>query len=79
MYRSSSPHPNPLPKGEGTINLQPSLAPQDSACQDRVKSRTRQFARRQETWFRALSECTPVEMHTDFSPSQIAELILSKP
>jgi tRNA dimethylallyltransferase len=50
-----------------------------SACIDRVKSRTRQFARRQETWFRALSECTPVEMHTDFTPSQIADQILSKP
>ena len=27
----------------------------------------------------ALSECTPVEMHTDFTPSQIADQILSKP
>jgi len=29
---------------------------------EKVKARTRQFARRQETWFRSLSECQRVEM-----------------
>jgi tRNA dimethylallyltransferase len=29
---------------------------------DKVKTRTRQFARRQETWFRSLTECQRVEM-----------------
>ena len=28
------------------------------ACIELVKARTRQFARRQETWFRGLPECT---------------------
>lgn len=29
---------------------------------DKVKARTRQFARRQETWFRSLSECQRIEL-----------------
>ena len=46
-----------------------------AACIDRVKVRTRQFARRQETWFRALSECTPVPMQPEFDPAQVAAAI----
>jgi tRNA dimethylallyltransferase len=45
-------------------------------CMDRVKARTRQFARRQETWFRALSECSFVSMHSDFDPLCVAEDII---
>jgi tRNA dimethylallyltransferase len=44
-------------------------------CIERVKTRTRQFARRQETWFRALSECTFVPMNDGFSPIAIAKRI----
>jgi tRNA dimethylallyltransferase len=42
-----------------------------------VKARTRQFARRQETWFRALSECTLVPMSTAASASETASRIMS--
>jgi tRNA dimethylallyltransferase len=38
--------------------------PDLAACIDRVKARTRKFARRQETWFRSLNECTFVPMQT---------------
>jgi tRNA dimethylallyltransferase len=41
-----------------------------------VKTRTRQFARRQETWFRGLSECRRVPQRGDGSPAEVAEQIL---
>lgn len=44
-------------------------------CIDFVKIRTRQFAKRQETWFRSLSECTFVPLDLDHSPAQVAESI----
>jgi tRNA dimethylallyltransferase len=44
-------------------------------CIDQVKIRTRQFAKRQETWFRSLSECTFVPADVDHSPAQVAENI----
>lgn len=44
-------------------------------CVAKVKARTRQFARRQETWFRALSECTLVPMHEGAEPGAVAEAI----
>jgi len=40
---------------------------------EKVKARTRQFARRQETWFRGLSECTFVPMAESDSPQNVAE------
>ena len=43
-----------------------------------VKQRTHQFARRQETWFRSLSECRWIEMRADEAPSDIAERILTE-
>jgi tRNA dimethylallyltransferase len=46
------------------------------SCIERVKARTRQFARRQETWFRALSECTLLPMETGFEPAQTAQAII---
>lgn len=42
-----------------------------------VKVRTRRFARRQETWFRSLSECRFVEQHPKSSPVQVAEQIVT--
>jgi len=71
-----------LQNGE-LISTSPPLPPTPSpalplaACLARVKARTRQFARRQETWFRALSECTPVPLYEGMSPGQIADTILS--
>ena len=42
-----------------------------------VKSRTRQFARRQETWFRSLEECRRVELgREEFDAEGIADQIL---
>jgi tRNA dimethylallyltransferase len=60
--------------------------PEDSAddaalatCIERVKARTRQFARRQETWFRSLSECRFIEMHEGQSAVEVAVRIHSVP
>jgi len=47
-----------------------------AACIERVKARTRQFARRQETWFRALSECTFVPMQVGFEAAGVAKSIV---
>jgi tRNA dimethylallyltransferase len=60
------------------LPLSPALLPASlTACIDRVKARTRQFARRQETWFRSLSECTLVPMDSDQSPADVADRILA--
>ncbi|MBC7852267.1 MAG: tRNA (adenosine(37)-N6)-dimethylallyltransferase MiaA, partial [Pirellulaceae bacterium] len=45
-------------------------------CIDLVKARTRQFARRQETWFRGLPECTFVPQTANMSPAQTVSNIL---
>ncbi|HEV3137187.1 MAG TPA: tRNA dimethylallyltransferase, partial [Pirellulales bacterium] len=37
-----------------------------------VKLRTRQFAKRQMTWFRSLSECRSVSMAESNTPGQVA-------
>jgi tRNA dimethylallyltransferase len=42
----------------------------------RVAGRTRQFAKRQETWFRGLSECRFIECRTELEAPRIAEEIL---
>ncbi len=43
-----------------------------------VKTRTRQFAKRQRTWFRSLSECRPVEVSRAESPEEVAARILAQ-
>ncbi len=43
-----------------------------------VKRRTRQFAKRQLTWFRSLSECTWIDVHEPSDPSKIAEAIAAR-
>ena len=48
-----------------------------AACIDLVKNRTHQFARRQETWFRSLSECRFVEMSEIETPLEVAERIIA--
>jgi tRNA dimethylallyltransferase len=40
-----------------------------------VKTRTRQFAKRQRTWFRALPECRPISVNERFDAEAIAEKI----
>ena len=52
-------------------------APFDEAIES-VKARTRQFARRQETWFRSLSECRFVPLTEEQPAEQLAEEILEK-
>ena len=42
---------------------------------EKVKTRTRQFARRQETWFRHLSECRFVDLTQEADPQVVAEMI----
>ena len=54
VLRTQSPPVASAPPGPLAPTLAPTIA--------RVKARTRQFARRQETWFRSLSECTLVPM-----------------
>ncbi|HUE71028.1 MAG TPA: tRNA (adenosine(37)-N6)-dimethylallyltransferase MiaA [Pirellulaceae bacterium] len=44
-------------------------------CQERVKARTRQFARRQETWYRSLSEITSIPLTGELYPTAVAEQI----
>ncbi|MGL6195888.1 MAG: hypothetical protein ACRC2T_13815, partial [Thermoguttaceae bacterium] len=40
-----------------------------------IKIHTRQFAKRQRTWFRSLSECEPVEINEPLVPERVAEEI----
>ena len=41
-----------------------------------VKARTRQFARRQETWFRSLAECRRIDVHQTQGDAETAQAIL---
>ncbi|MCA9120160.1 MAG: tRNA (adenosine(37)-N6)-dimethylallyltransferase MiaA [Planctomycetaceae bacterium] len=43
---------------------------------EKVQARTRQFARRQETWFRSLAECEFVEVDAEVEPEAIAQRIV---
>lgn len=51
----------------------------ESDMHERVKIRTRRFARHQETWFRGLSECFMVDLDETFDPSKTAEYLLTLP
>jgi len=42
-----------------------------------IKARTHQFARRQETWFRSLSECRSIDLTDDDTPTSVTEHILA--
>jgi len=55
---------------EGKISLPVAVA--------QIKISTRQFAKRQHTWFRNLEECTPLEMTGEESAVKLAERILSR-
>ena len=43
---------------------------------EKVRVRTRRFARHQETWFRGLSECQILDLDDSFDPIQTVELLL---
>lgn len=43
---------------------------------EKVRVRTRRFARHQETWFRGLSECEMVDIVDDYDPKAVADRIL---
>lgn len=45
---------------------------------DTLKRRTRQFAKRQHTWFRNLVECREVPIAGGESPAEVAELVLAR-
>ncbi|MFG0334040.1 MAG: tRNA (adenosine(37)-N6)-dimethylallyltransferase MiaA [Maioricimonas sp. JB049] len=42
-----------------------------------VKTRTRQFAKRQHTWFRNLEECTPIAVTPDESFTELADRLIA--
>jgi tRNA dimethylallyltransferase len=42
---------------------------------DLIQTRTRQFAKRQHTWFRNLEECIPIPMNGSESPTELAQRI----
>ncbi|MDB2318285.1 tRNA (adenosine(37)-N6)-dimethylallyltransferase MiaA [bacterium] len=44
---------------------------------ERVRVRTRKFARHQETWFRGMSECRVLDLESEFDPSELAQEIAS--
>lgn len=75
-YREVTDHlariPRPIEQGRSeSLTLAP--------CIELVKARTRQFARRQETWFRGLSECTFVPLAAAKTPAEIAAHIAEYP
>jgi tRNA dimethylallyltransferase len=41
-----------------------------------IQTRTRQFAKRQHTWFRHLEECRPIEMTGSETAEELAESVL---
>ena len=45
---------------------------------ERVKVRTRQFSKRQETWFRGLSECRRVALVPPLEPGRVADQIMAE-
>jgi tRNA dimethylallyltransferase len=49
-----------------------------AACRERVKARTRRFAKRQQTWFRSLSECRNVPLEGRLEPRQSASRIVRR-
>lgn len=44
---------------------------------EQIQTRTRQFAKRQHTWFRNLEECTAVQMSGRETPEEIARMLLA--
>lgn len=57
----------------GTQRLSPSQRREVIA---RIQTRTRQFAKRQYTWFNNLPECRPLDIDADATPKTLLELLL---
>ena len=55
---------------EGNLELEETII--------RVRQRTRQFAKRQETWFRHLSECRSLPRTQDDDPAELAERMIAE-
>lgn len=55
---------------EGRASLEATVA--------KIQTRTRQFAKRQHTWFRHLEECRPIEMSGDETPAELAERLVAQ-
>lgn len=49
----------------------------EQAMSERIKARTRRFAKRQGTWFRSLSECRWVELNSDPMVKDVTEQIVA--
>ena len=49
-----------------------------SALVELIQTRTRQFAKRQHTWFRNLEECVPIEIGTDDDAEALVERIANR-
>lgn len=49
----------------------------EPAMIDKIKTRTRRFAKRQRTWFRGLSECRFVELAGEVDGAEVAERIVA--
>ena len=47
-----------------------------NAMAERIKARSRRFAKRQGTWFRSLSECRFIDIAGDVNASALAEQIV---
>jgi len=50
----------------------------ESEMMERIQTRTRQFAKRQHTWFRNLVECQALETTGAETPSKLADLVIQK-
>lgn len=44
---------------------------------EKVRIRTRKFARHQETWFRGLSECRMIDLPVDFDAGETADRLIA--
>ena len=60
-----------------TLEMLKRNLPQDDTV-ERIKTRTRRFAKRQCTWFRSLSECRRIPLSESLQPSEIAQMILDQ-
>lgn len=88
----TGPHPGPLPEGERgrgrlgrtasqAVGYREALAflrgeASREEMIERIKTRTRRFAKRQGTWFRSLSECRFVDIAGEVNAAALAERIV---
>ena len=69
---------NPVQPAIDQFGMKPPPIPSaDRLLTTLIQTRTRQFAKRQHTWFRNLVECRPVPISGAESPIEVAELVLN--